>query len=649
MSFGNPQILELLPVVLIPLGLFFIWAWRRRKRDITQFVRSRLLAHLTVGVSDRRQKIRLVLVWLAVGCVLLALARPRWGYTWEEIKQRGLDIVVAVDTSRSMLAEDVAPNRLTRAKLAALELIPRAKTDRLGLVAFAGTAFLQCPLTLDDEAFRQSVNAVEVGLIPQGGTAIGEAIQTALTAFKNDEDNEKIIVLLTDGEDHEEGAKSAAEAAAEAGVRIFTIGVGTGEGELLRLPGKTGTSTFVKDDEGNVVKSHLNEPLLSQIAKTTQGFYLPLRGANTMDVLYDRGLAPLLGRAKGTGAEKALPAMKRLHERFQWPLAFAIFLLLLEMFLPERRLVRRPAKAVVTPVAPQLEKMVALFVILAFSLSVQASPGKAEQLYQSGQYEAALKEYQRLMAKNPKDARLAFNAGAAAYQSKNFDEAAANFSDSLIAKDLALQERAYYNLGNTNFRLGEQAQDPGQKENYWQQATNSYGSALKLNSQDADARFNLDFVQRQLEELKKQQQEQKDKEQKQSQEQKKNDQDKQDKQDKNKKDQDQKQPPDNQKQPEKKDQDKQQPPKPNPSDSDNKNQKKNEKENKDGQAKQPPPAQNKSGETNQTSAAEPPPADGKMSRQQAQQLLDAQKNDEKSMVLIPREKRENANRIFKDW
>src|SRR6266487_5075354 len=206
MKFANPQMIWLLPVTVLLLAWFLGWAWRRKQRLIAQFVQSRLLAQLTVGVSPLRQKIRLGLVVLAVAAALLALARPQWGFDWEEAKQRGLDIVVAIDTSRSMLAEDVRPNRLARAKFAALDLLKEAKNDRLALVPFAGATFLQCPLTLDEQAFRQSVEALEVGIIPVGGTALTEAIETALTAFKENNENYKILVLFTDGEDHDSGA-----------------------------------------------------------------------------------------------------------------------------------------------------------------------------------------------------------------------------------------------------------------------------------------------------------------------------------------------------------------------------------------------------------------------------------------------------------
>src|SRR5271165_1301385 len=156
MTFANKNILWLLLVIPPGMLLFFWWSWRKREALLTQFIQARLLPGLTVGISQTRRKIRLACLVLAVICLILALARPQWGFDWEDVKLRGLDIVVAIDTSKSMLAEDISPNRLARAKLAALDLMRVAKADRLGLVAFAGSAFLQCPLTIDDTAFRQS-------------------------------------------------------------------------------------------------------------------------------------------------------------------------------------------------------------------------------------------------------------------------------------------------------------------------------------------------------------------------------------------------------------------------------------------------------------------------------------------------------------
>ena len=353
MTFANPYILWLLLALPPALLAFFWWSGRKRQQLLTQFIQARLLPVLTVGISAARQKIRLACLVLAVVCLILALARPQWGFDWQEIKQRGLDIVVAIDTSKSMLAEDIAPNRLARAKLAALDLMQRAKADRLGLVAFAGSAFLQCPLTIDDAAFRQSVEALDVNIIPQGGTAIAEAIETALTAYKEG-DNYKVLVLFTDGEDHDSGALEAAEKAAKEGLRIFTIGIGTADGELLHIKDAQGGSDYVRDEQGNVVKSHLNERLLQQIAGASEGgFYLPLRGAKVFDTLYDAGLAKL---PKSQHQEKFV---RQYHERYHWPLATAIVLLLVEMLFPERKREPRPkpapAPAAERPLTPVLQ------------------------------------------------------------------------------------------------------------------------------------------------------------------------------------------------------------------------------------------------------------------------------------------------------
>src|SRR5438477_3779825 len=230
MRFAHPHILWLLLVFPPAMLAFFWWALRQRRRLMVQFIQARLLPALTVGISQRRQKIRLACLFLALIFLILALARPQWGFDWEETRQRGLDIVVAIDTSKSMLAEDITPNRLGRAKLAALDLMQQARSDRLGLVAFAGSAFLQCPLTVDDAAFRQSVEALDVNIIPEGGTALAEAIQTALSAFKEAE-NFKVLLLFTDGEDQDSGALEAARKAAEAGLKVCTIGIGSTKGE----------------------------------------------------------------------------------------------------------------------------------------------------------------------------------------------------------------------------------------------------------------------------------------------------------------------------------------------------------------------------------------------------------------------------------
>ena len=493
MRFESDLLLWLLLAVPPALLAFFWWAWRQRERLLGQFIEPRLLAGLTAGVSATRRKWKLALLLAAVALLIVTLARPQWGFTWEETRQRGLDIVIAIDTSKSMLAEDIAPNRLTRAKLAALDLMQQAQSDRLGLVAFAGGAFLMCPLTIDDGAFRQCVDALDVETIPSGGTALTEAIDIARSAFKEDPDSYKILVLFSDGEDHDERAAAAAEEAAKAGLRIFTIGIGTAEGEMVRLKDAKGRTDFVRDDAGNVVKSKLNEPLLQEVAQKGNGFYLPLRGAKTMDTLYEQGLAPL------PKSESQARLVKRYFERYHWPLALAIGLLVAEIFLRERRRLPKPASVAATAT---------LLLCLLSAGTAQASVSSAQRAYQAGKFEEARKQYDALLKKKADDPRLHFNAGAAAYRDGQFAEAAERFEKATTARDLKLQQSAFYNRGNTLYQLGERAEEPDKKREAWEQSLEDFEATLKLNAQDADAKNNLEFVKRKLEELKQEQQKQ---------------------------------------------------------------------------------------------------------------------------------------------
>lgn len=626
MRFAHAHILWLLLVILPALALFFWWAWRERQRLMTQFIQARLLPGLISGVSPARQKLRLWCLALAVTFTLLALARPQWGFTWEETKQRGLDIIVAVDTSKSMLAEDIAPNRLTRAKLAALDLMQQARSDRLGLVAFAGSAFLQCPLTIDDTVFRQSVDALDVNTISQGGTALAEAIHTARTAFKEGE-NHRVLVLFTDGEDNDEGALEAAREAAKDGLRIFTIGIGTPEGELLRITDLKGRMDYIRDSEGNVVKSRLNETLLQQIAGATEGgFYLPLRGAKTIDTLYEKGLAPL---PKG---DQTTRLIKRQHERYHWPLGFAILLLFLEMLLPERKRASKRAAALAGHTDTIVRGVATALALLLLPTTMVASSSTALREYQSGKYDAALKEYQRALQRKADDPRLHFNAGAAAYQNQQFEEAAKHFSEALAAQDLQLQQSAYYNLGNTLYRQGDTLADPNQKMELWQNALKLYEGTLKLDPQDADAKFNRDFVKQRLEELK-QQQEQQEQQQNQNQDQQPDQQDQQDQQQQQQQDQQDQQDQQQQDQPsqpqpddQSQQQESQQQPAKSPED---------QQEGKPGEQEDSPPAT--------------PTAPQAMTPQEARQLLDAQKGEERFLQFKPPEKPSRGPRLIRDW
>jgi Ca-activated chloride channel homolog len=657
MRFANPQILWFLLVIPPAMIAFFWWSWRTRQRLMAQFIQARLLPGLTVGISPTRQKIRLTCLVVAAACFIFAIARPQLGFDWEEVKQRGLDVIVAIDTSKSMLAEDIAPNRLKRAKLASLDLMQQAKSDRLALIAFAGGAFLQCPLTIDDSAFRQSVDTLDVNIIPQGGTAIAEAIDTAIASFREG-DNHKALVLFTDGEDQDSGAVEAAKRAGEAGIHIYTIGIGSTEGELLRITDAKGRTDYIRDEQGNVVKSHLNESLLREIAGATPGgFYLPLRGAKTMETLYEKGIGTL---PKSETSEKLV---RRYHERYHWPLAAGMILLLIEMLFPERKRERSRVTAS-APTKAGLREATAAIALFAAALSAWGSPASALREYKDGKYDNALKDYQKALDKKKDDPRLHFNAGAAAYKSRNFEEAAKQFDEALNSPDLKLLQQSYYNRGNARYYLGESNPDPSKKTETWQEAVKDFESAMKLNAQDADAKFNYDFVKKRLEELKQQQQQQKndkndqnkdDQNKDQQQQQNKQDQDKkeQDKKDQEKKDQENKQDQAQQNkdsqqqkdQQQKEQQQKEQAQK----DKEKEKQKQSAEQKKKEEEKQQ--AQQSSGKPGDKDKQEGQPtyAAGQMTPQQAQQLLDAEKGHEMMLPVKPEGKPRDPNKPLRDW
>jgi Ca-activated chloride channel homolog len=494
MYFANPQMLWLLLLLGPLLAAFLVWAWHRKQTLIAQFVPQRLLPQLTDGISPVRQKIRLALVGLAALCTLLALARPQWGYEWHEVRQRGLDLVIAIDASRSMLAQDMPPNRLTRAKLAALDLAQLSRGDRFALVPFAGTAYLQCPLTSDFEAFRQNVHALSTDIMPQGGTSLAQAIRVARETLRDSIHNDTALVLITDGEDHDDGALTAAREASQSGIRIFTVGIGTPEGALLQYVDQSGLQ-YIKDLQGNVVLSRLNESLLQQIAREANGFYVPLRSPDALETLAHQGLARL------ARSESSTRMVRRFHEQFHWPLTLALAFLLIELFLSERKTAPRPLKNATTRTNRTTARATTALLTLLVVSGLAGSPARALKQFDAGSYDEAEAIYQQLLEQRGPDPRLHFNRGAAAYRRGDFTTAAREFAEATTSQDLTLQQRAYYNLGNALYRLGQQLEDDPQRKEPWNQAIQSYEASLQLQPDDPDADFNLQFVREQLEAL----------------------------------------------------------------------------------------------------------------------------------------------------
>ena len=282
-----------------------------------------------------KQKLKAGLLLAAAILIIFSLMRPQWGFHWQEVKRRGLDIIIALDTSKSMLAEDVKPDRLERAKLAIRDFTKNLKGDRIGLVAFSGTAFLQCPLTVDYGGFLLSLDSIDTNTIPRGGTSIASAIKEAIKGYGSQEKKYKTMVIITDGENNEGDPFEAAEEAKKNGIIIFCIGIGTKEGELIPLIEEGGQRQFLKDREGNVVKTRLDEGTLEKIALITGGSYIRSTATEFgLELLYRERLSKMERR------ELEGKMNKRYIERFQIPLAVALFLILLEAAISDRKQTR---------------------------------------------------------------------------------------------------------------------------------------------------------------------------------------------------------------------------------------------------------------------------------------------------------------------
>ena len=490
MKFGNPIVLNWL--WLAPLVAAFFWfTWRQRRRALELFAAPHLLPVIAPTLNERLGLLRAILVTAAIILLVLSVALPRWGYHWQEVKRRGIDIFVALDVSKSMLAQDVRPNRLEQAKFAVRDLLKLAGGDRVGLVAFAGTAFVSCPLTLDHSAVQLMLDDTTPDIIPLGGTDIAGAIKEAIRGFSHAADRNRALIIITDGEATEGDAVSAAKTAAKLGIRIFTIGIGTASGELIPVPAEGGSREFLKDRQGRVVQTKLDDATLQQIALTANGYYVHAAAGNFgLDTIYKNGIEPMAPKDFETKLEQ------QFEEQFQWPLGLALALLMAEALLRERR---KETRGFVSPVAKSSAKATILIGSLFFSSHLSA---------------AATTEIT-----DPPPSL--YNEGNAIYRKREFDAAAKAYQGTLVTQDKELQQRAFYNLGNACYRQASPAEtaDPKRAQELFKQAVTCYDSALALNPKDPDAAFNKKLAELRLKKLEEQQKQQQQQNQQQQQKQ----------------------------------------------------------------------------------------------------------------------------------
>jgi Ca-activated chloride channel family protein len=506
-TFAHPSYLHalwLLPVLL----LLRVWAEGKGARTAGSMVAERLRELLIVSASP-------VVAWVVFGLQLtalagfvLALAQPRWGEEKRVVAESGRNVIIAIDTSKSMMADDVAPNRLMRAKLAAQDLVETLKEQRVGLIAFAGRAYLQAPLTTDHAAVGESLQTLDSFTIPRGGSVISEALREALDAYGKTKARNHGLIVFSDGGDSDPALDGMIAKLKEKNVMVITIGVGTETGGLIPDPDPEHQGDYVRDpDTGAPVHSKLEEAVLQKIATDTGGRYLKM-GAQSLNNSVVLQTIQSLETLETGNREENKPI-----ERFYWPLGLAIISLMLALLLrPAARLPRlSPALALVLFAACLITPAQAV-------LSENQSITEAQRAYDEQNYQRSRDVYARLLADEPPPGRaeaFAYGLGASSHQLKDYDRAVDAFSRALRSTDKGLQGRAHRSLGNTLYEQGSKAllQQPDYTVKAWLDSISHYESALAI-ADDQDARENLEFVRKQLEELKKKQEEQKQQQQK---------------------------------------------------------------------------------------------------------------------------------------
>ena len=333
--FVNQNILYLL--ILIPvIVVFYYAAFKMKRKALERFASSELLQKLAQNTSTGTQIFKVFILIIAFTALIFALARPQIGTKLEKIEREGLDIIVAIDVSESMLAEDITPNRLEKAKHEIASFIDKLEGDRIGIIAFAGEAFVQAPLTLDYGAAKMFLNIINTDLIPTPGTAIGDAIEKSLGAFTTDVRSNKVLILITDGEDHSGEALKYAEESEKQGIIIYTVGIGSVEGVPIPEYDKRGNRTgFKKDRNGEIVISKLDEVTLEKIALQTNGkYYRASPGEEELDSIFDK----ISGLEK---SELESREFTQFEERYQYFLGFALILIIMELIISDRKKVKK--------------------------------------------------------------------------------------------------------------------------------------------------------------------------------------------------------------------------------------------------------------------------------------------------------------------
>lgn len=446
------------------------------------------------NASRIRPTVKFSIVMVALALLVFAAARPQFGQSERTEKRNGIEAIVALDISNSMLAEDVAPNRLDRAKQMLSKLMDNMVNDKVGLVVFAGDAFVQLPITCDYVSAKMFLNSIKPDLIKTQGTAIGQALSTSIRCFGEQSDASRAIILITDGENHEDDAVAVAKRAREEGIQVLVVGIGKPEGSPIPLPG---TNNFIKDRQGNVVVSKLNEDMCREIAQAGGGIYVRCDNSNTATKAIQKELDKLATQ------EIETQVYTDYNEQFQSFALIALLLLVIDFFIFNRKN-KMVTKWDIFGTSKSRDIVVSMLLLCSMSAFAQREAGdvrKGNRDYRKQNFTEAEVDYRRALEVNKNSYEAHYNLGDALFKQDKYADAQTEFETAARMLDRKEDKerfsKAMHNIGNCHFA-----------QQQYDKAVAAYQESLRANPKDNDTRYNLVKAMEMLQQQQQQQQQQ---------------------------------------------------------------------------------------------------------------------------------------------
>ncbi len=502
--FAHIELLWLLVTIPVFVAAYIVYT-RRKRRQLEAFGDPELVETLMPNASRVRPTIKFSILMVALALLIIAAARPQFGQSERTEKREGIEAIIALDISNSMLAEDVAPNRLDRAKQMLSKMIDQMVNDKVGLVVFAGDAFIQLPITCDYVSAKMFLNTIKPDLIKTQGTAIGQALNTSIRCFGEQSDASRAIILITDGENHEDDAVAVAKRAKEEGIKVLVVGIGKPEGSPIPVPG---TNNFIKDRQGNVVVSKLNEEMCREIASAGGGIYVRCDNTNTAMRALQKELDTLATQEIETSV------FTDYNEQFQSFALLALLLLVIDFFIFNRKN-KTITRLDIFGTSGSRGLVVSMLLLCSLSMFAQREAGdvrSGNREYRKQNFSEAEIDYRRALETNKNSYEAHYNLGDALFKQDKYAEAQTEFETAAQLVDAKKEKERYaksmHNIGNCAFA-----------QQQYDKAVSAYQQSLRANPKDNDTRYNLVKAMEMLQQQQQQQNQQQNQDQQQQQQQ----------------------------------------------------------------------------------------------------------------------------------